>query len=537
MKRISTLLLLGIFITGFPGILSAQKKTDKPEIDSTSAAIYAGLKFRSLGPAFMSGRIADVAIHPQNDNIWYVAVGSGGVWKTINSGTTWTPVFETQKSYSIGCVAIDPTNPNTVWVGTGENVGGRHVGYGDGIYRSDDGGTTWKNMGLTESQHISKIIVHPSNSDIIWVAAQGPLWSKGGDRGFFLTKDGGKTWQKTLGDDAWTGVTDIMADPRNPDRIYAATWQRGRTVASYMGGGPGTAIYRSEDGGLTWEKLTNGLPASDMGKIGLAISPLKPDVIYAAIELDRRTGAVYRSEDRGASWKKMSDAVAGATGPHYYQELYASPHKFDRIYLMDIRIQVSEDGGKTFKRLPEQKKHSDNHCIAFRKDDPNWLLVGCDGGLYESFDLAENWHFINNLPVTQFYKIALDDAEPFYSIYGGTQDNATQGGPSQTDDRMGIRNSDWFLTLGGDGYQPATEPGNPDIVYSQSQEGELYRVDMITGEKVYIKPQPEEGEHYERFNWDSPILVSPYNPETIYFASQRVWRSDNRGDNWTDYFR
>jgi photosystem II stability/assembly factor-like uncharacterized protein len=533
MKKISTLFLLGIFISGFPCILSAQKKTEPVVNDSTSAAIFTGLKFRSIGPAFMSGRIADVAIHPQNNNIWYVAVGSGGVWKTVNSGTTWIPVFDSQKSYSIGCIAIDPSNPNTVWAGTGENVGGRHVGYGDGIYRSDDGGMTWKNMGLIESQHISEIIIHPSNSNIVWVAVQGPLWSKGGERGLYLTTDGGKTWQKTLGDDAWTGVTDIMVDPSNPNRIYAATWQHGRTVASYIGGGPGTAIYRSEDGGLSWEKLTNGLPASGMGKIGLAMSFQKPDVVYAAIELDRRTGAVYRSEDRGASWKKMSDVVSGATGPHYYQELYASPHKFDRIYLIDVRIQVSEDGGKTFQRLTEQKKHSDNHCIAFRKDDPDYLLIGTDGGLYESFDLAVNWRYIGNLPVTQFYKVAVDDAEPFYHIYGGTQDNATQGGPSRTDDQMGIRNSDWFITLGGDGHQPATEPGNPNIIYSQAQEGELHRIDMITGEKVYIKPQPGAGESYERNNWDSPILISPHNPATIYFASQRVWRSDNRGDSWT----
>jgi photosystem II stability/assembly factor-like uncharacterized protein len=533
MKKISIILVIGIFITGFASIVTAQKKTEPVMNDSTSAATFTGLKFRSVGPAFMSGRIADVAIHPLNNNIWYVAVGSGGVWKTINAGTTWTPVFDGQKSYSIGCVTIDPSNPNTVWVGTGENVGGRHVGYGDGIYRTNDAGLTWKDMGLTESQHISKIIVHPSNPNIVWVAAQGPLWSKGGERGFYLTSDGGKTWQRTLGDDAWTGVTDIMIDSRNPDRIYAATWQRGRTVASYIGGGPGTAIYLSEDGGRTWEKLTNGLPTSDMGKIGLAMSPQKPDVIYAAIELTRRSGAVYRSEDRGASWKKMSDVVSGATGPHYYQELYASPHKFDRIYLMDIRIQVSEDGGKTFLRLTEQKKHSDNHCMAFRKDDPDYMLVGTDGGLYESFDLAASWRFIGNLPVTQYYKVAVDDAEPFYNIYGGTQDNASQGGPSRTDDRAGIRNSDWFITLGGDGHQPATEPGNPDIIYSEAQEGELHRIDMITGEKVYIKPQPGEGESYERNSWDSPILVSPHNPARIYFASQRVWRSDDRGDSWT----
>ncbi|HJN06827.1 MAG TPA: hypothetical protein QF480_09445, partial [Bacteroidales bacterium] len=464
MKKLITL----IFMLGLLIGLSAQKTTSK---DTLKAKTFTGLKFRNIGPALMSGRISDIAIHPQNNNIWYVCAGSGGVWKTTNSGTTWTPIFDGQKVYSIGCVAVDPNNPHIVWVGTGENVGGRHVGYGDGIYRSNDDGNSWKNMGLSESQHISKIIVHPENSDIIWVAAQGPLWSKGGDRGLFKSIDGGKSWNKTLGDEEWTGVTDISIDPRNPELMYAATWQRGRTVAAYMGGGPGSGIHRSNDGGLTWEKLTKGLPSSNLGKIGLVISPQKPDVIYAAIELDRRTGGVFRSDNRGSSWSKQSGAVSGATGPHYYQELYASPHQFDRIYLADVRIQVSDDGGKTFRRLKEKNKHSDNHAIAFRKDDPDYLLVGCDGGVYESFDLAENWRFMANLPLTQYYKLAVDDAMPFYNIYGGTQDNGTQGGPSRTDNRSGITNADWVMTLFADGHQPATEPGNPNIVYSEWQEG------------------------------------------------------------------
>jgi len=510
--------------------LNAQDKKDK-EIFSESS--FSGLKFRSIGPAFMSGRIADIAIHPQNNNIWYVAVGSGGVWKTRNAGTTWNPIFDKQSSYSIGCVTIDENNPNIVWVGTGENIGGRHVGYGDGIYLSKDAGKSWENMGLKKSEHISKIIIHPENSDIVWIAAQGPLWSKGGERGLYKTIDGGKTWRKTLGDDEWVGATDIVMDPRNPDRLYAATWQRHRNVAAYMGGGPGTAIYKSEDGGENWEKLEKGLPKSNMGKIGLAISPQKPDILYAAIELDRRTGGLYKSTDRGASWSKQSDAVSGATGPHYYQELYASPHHFDKLYLVDVRMQVSEDGGKTFKRMKEEFKHSDNHSVAFRDDDPDYLLIGTDGGIYETFDAAENWRYIPNLPITQFYKVAVDDAEPFYNIYGGTQDNNTQGGPSRTDDTRGIANSDWEVVLFADGHQPATEPGNPDIVYAEWQQGNLVRVDRTTGEFVYIQPQPEAGEDYERFNWDAPILVSPHKPTRIYFASQRVWKSENRGDSWT----
>ncbi len=362
---------------------------------------------------------------------------------------------------------LDPQNPEVVWVGTGENVGGRHMSYGDGIYKSEDGGKSWKNMGLKKSEHLSKIIIHPNNSNTIWVASQGPLWSKGGERGVYKSTDGGKTWNQTLGDDAWIGATDMLIDPRNPDVLYAATWQRHRTVAGYIGGGPGTAIYKSTDGGETWNKLTNGIPSGNMGKIGLALSPQKPDVVYAAIELDRRTGGVYKSENQGGSWTKMSDAVAGGTGPHYYQELFASPHNFDEIYLADNYMQVSFDGGKTFKRMNENEKHVDNHAVAFKENDPNYILVGCDGGLYESFDKTENWKFIDNLPITQFYKIAVDDAEPFYFVYGGTQDNNTQGAPSRTDNIHGIRNSDWFVVLGGDGHQPATEPGNPNVVYAQ----------------------------------------------------------------------
>jgi len=315
----------------------------------TKASTYDALKFRNIGPSITSGRIADIAIHPNNENVMYVAVGSGNVWKTENAGTTWKPIFEKEGSYSIGCITIDPNNPHTLWLGTGENVGGRHVGFGDGIYKSTDGGASWKNMGLKTSEHLSRIIVHPSNPDVIWVASQGPLWSKGGERGLYKSKNGGATWERKLGDDEWTGVTEIAIDPKNPDVLYAATWQRHRTVAAYMGGGPKSSVHKSMDGGETWVKISKGLPASNLGKTGLCISPFNSDIIYACVETDRKTGGLYISTNRGASWKKQSDMVSGGTGPHYYQELYADPHQDGRLYLMNNTVLISDDHGKTYR--------------------------------------------------------------------------------------------------------------------------------------------------------------------------------------------
>ena len=523
MKNRFKITLLCAFALGMAFNLNAQK---------TDENAFSGLEFRNIGPAMTSGRIADIAIHPENENIWYVGVGSGGVWKTTNSGTTWTPIFDKQKVYSIGCVTIDPINPHTIWVGTGENVGGRHVGFGDGIYVSYDDGKTWQNMGLENSEHISKIIVHPENSDIVWAASQGPLWSKGGDRGIYKTVDGGKTWKRTLGDTEWVGATDILINPNNPDILYAATWQRHRTVAGYLGGGPGSGLHKSTDGGETWTALKNGIPKSNLGKTGLAMSPFNSDVIYAALEMDRTKGGVFISTNAGESWSKQSDAVSGGTGPHYYQELIASPHDEGTLYLMNNSALVSYDHGKTFTNMSRSNQHSDSHALVFKPSDPNYLLIGTDGGLYESFDKTASWKYVRNLPVTQYFKIAVDDAEPFYNVYGGTQDNGSHGGPSQTISADGIASADWWKTLGADGAQTATEPGNPDISYGEFQQGALWRIDSKTRETVFIQPQAREGEPYERFNWDAPILVSSHNPQRLYFASQRVWKSENRGDGW-----
>ncbi len=498
-----------------------------------SAKTFAGMGLRSIGPALMSGRVSDLEIHPNDQSTWYVAVGSGNLWKTTNSGTTWKTIFDNQGSYSIGCVTLDPNNPETVWLGTGENVGGRHVGYGDGVYRSRDGGATWENMGLKDSQHIGMIAIDPRDSNTVFVAAEGPLWSPGGERGLFKTTDGGAAWEKILGGGEYTGVNEVHLDPRDPDVMYAVMQQRFRNVAALINGGPDSGIHKSTDGGVTWRELTNGIPAEDKGKIGLAVSPIDPDIVYATIELAHRKGGFFRSADGGESWTKGAEYISGGTGPHYYQEIFASPHQLDRVYQMDVRMHVTEDGGKTFRRMKEAHKHSDNHALAFNPNDPDYLLSGCDGGLYESWDLGETWRYIANLPVTQFYKVAIDYDEPFYNVIGGTQDNATQHGPSRTDNIHGIRNSDWMITVFGDGHQPAIDPTNPDIIYSQWQQGNLVRHDRKTGEIIYIQPQPGADEETDRFNWDAPILISPHDPSTLFFASQRVWRSDNRGDSWT----
>ena len=511
--------------------LAAEEEKDiKPGLNE---ATFKGLEWRGVGPALMSGRIADIAIDPGRRSTWYIAVGSGGVWKTTNRGTTWTPVFDGQGSYSIGSITIDPNNHHVIWVGTGENVGGRHVGYGDGVYKSLDGGATWKNVGLKKSEHIGMIAIDPRDSNVVYVAAQGPLWSAGGDRGLFKTTDGGENWELILSGGSYTGANEIHLDPRNPDVLFAVKHQRYRNVAALMNGGPESGIFKSTDGGRNWRELTTGLPDEDKGKIGLAISPIDPEIMYATIELGGRKGGFWRSTDSGENWEKRSDHVSGGTGPHYYQEIFASPHKLDRIYQMDATLHISEDGGKTFVAQARGAKHGDHHAMAFDPDDPDYLMYGTDGGLYESFDLGETFRFTANLPVTQFYKVAVDYDTPYYNLYGGTQDNNTQGGPSRTTNNNGIRNSDWFITLFGDGHQPAVDPTNPDIVYAESQVGVLFRFDRKTGEMIFIQPQPDAGEESERFNWDSPILISPHDPARLYFASQRVWRSDDRGDSWT----
>jgi photosystem II stability/assembly factor-like uncharacterized protein len=513
-----------------PAAKAAPASAPQPRLN---ADLLAGLAFRNIGPAIMSGRISDIVIHPLKRHTWYVAVGSGGVWKTENAGTTWAPVFDAQPVYSIGCVTLDPSNPETVWVGTGENVSGRHVGFGDGVYRSPNGGKTWTNMGLAKSEHIGRILVDPRDPNVVFVAAEGPLWSAGGERGLYKSADGGKTWALVLEISKDTGVTSVEFDPANPDVLYAAAYQRRRSVAAFMGGGPESGIHKSEDGGKTWRKLTVGLPKGDIGKIGLAVSPIDPHVVYATVEAGPEEKGFYRSADRGESWEKRSDYISGGTGPHYYQEIFADPTVFDRVYQMDPGLRATDDGGKTWHRVDEANKHGDNHAMAFVKGDPGYILNGSDGGVYETRDGGKTWRFFENLPVTQFYKLALDNALPFYNVHGGAQDNGSQLGPSRTANAHGISNADWTITYGADGYATAIDPTDPNTVYLEWQIGNLLRYDKKSHETIYISPRAEPGDPPLRFNWDSPVAISPFSNTRLYYAGQFVWRSEDRGDSWT----
>ncbi len=510
-------------------LFSKDNEKEKSQDDLLAGLSLNVFKLREIGPAVTSGRISDFAVNPQNPSEYYVATSSGGVWKTTNAGTTFRPVFDSQGSYSIGCVTMDPNNHHVVWVGTGENNNQRAVDYGDGVYKTVDGGMTWKNMGLKASEHIGMIAVDPRDSDVVYVAAYGPLWSPGGDRGLYKTSDGGKTWDAVLTISENTGVSEVHLDPRDPDVIYAVAHQRRRRVFTLVGGGPESAVYKSEDGGKNWEKIVRGLPGGDLGRIGLAVSPVNPDYIYAIVEAQDGRGGFYLSIDRGASWKRRSSYTSRG---NYYQEIFCDPKDLMRVYSMDVYLRVTDDGGETWSALGERHKHVDNHAIWIDPKNTDYYLVGCDGGVYESFDRGKTWKFFPNLPVTQFYKVAVDNAEPFYFVYGGTQDNYSLGGPSRTISSHGIVNSDWFVTQGGDGFESQVDWKNPNIVYAQSQYGNLVRFDKKSGERMGIKPRERKGEKEYRWNWDAPLLVSPHSNTRLYFAANKVFRSDDRGNTW-----
>ena len=583
---------------------------------------YRELAFRSLGPSLTTGRISNVAIDPKNPNVWYVASASGNLWKTVNRGNTFEAVFDDAGSYSLGAVTVDPRDSNTVWLGTGENNNQRSVSYGDGVYKSTDAGKTWKRMGLEHSEHIQNILIDPRNSSVVYVTAIGPLWRAGGDRGLYKSIDGGLTWKAVLSISPDTGVTDVAMDPKKPDVLYAAAYQRRRQVGQLIGGGPESGLYKSTNGGRTWTKLTKGLPAVDVGRIGLAISWKNPNTVYALVTAQRNQGGFFRSDDAGGSWTRIGRTVATGRGgagaslpacgplgaapppsapaapapatdeaappaappqaggrggpaddcyrggdPGYYNEIFVDGHDPETIWSPWTNFSRSTDGGKTWAVVPMPDVHVDHHDIVFDPSDKDHILIANDGGLYETYDGMKTWRHFTNLPLSQFYRVATDNARPFYNVCGGAQDNGSICGPSRTLNRVGIRTSDWYNVGGGDGFQPRVDPEDPTIVYSQSQEGALGRLDLETGVRVSIRPTRQNTIGLEpapaaepapdeaagrggrggpgggrggrgagplgRWHWDSPLIISPHSARRLYFGGERLYRSDDRGDSWT----
>jgi photosystem II stability/assembly factor-like uncharacterized protein len=577
-------------------------QTGEPRLSADAMAPFA---FRSVGPSLTTGRISDVAVDPGNPSVWYVAASAGNLWKTENRGNTWTAVFDAYGSYSLGAVTVDPKDSKVVWLGTGENNNQRSVSFGDGIYKSADAGVTWKRMGLEQSEHIQNIVVDPRNSNIVYVTAIGPLWSSGGDRGLYKTTDGGQTWKAVLSISPDTGVTDLLIDPKNPDLLYAAAYQRRRAVGQLIGGGPESGVYKSTNGGQTWTRLTKGLPAVQLGRIGLALNWRNPRTVYAIVAAQLGQGGFFRSDDAGATWTRVGRAVgtgrggrgAGQEGavpapcapidpalgppsddrpaqtgrgvsddcyrggdPGYYHEIYVDAHDPDTIWSLQTNVDRSTDGGKTWSQVSMPGVHVDHHDIVFDAADRNHVLLANDGGLYETHDGMKTWRHFTNLPLSQFYRIATDNARPFYHVCGGAQDNGTICGPSRTLNRVGIRTSDWYSVGGGDGFQPRVDPEDPATVYVQSQEGSLNRLDLNTGQSTPIRPRPqnttidgkppapapkEAGQggggrggggaavaRLGRWHWDSPLTVSPHSHRRLFYGGERIYRSDDRGDSW-----
>jgi photosystem II stability/assembly factor-like uncharacterized protein len=529
MKKL-ILLVLTVFLVTSATFAKKKEKEKKAKGDTIiTSNLVSGLKWRGIGPAWASGRIADFAVNPKNPSEYYVGVASGGVWKTKNNGTTWKPIFDSYGAYSIGIVELDPNNPNVVWVGTGENNHQRALGYGNGVYKSLDGGKSFKNMGLKESRQIGGIVIDPRNSDIVFVAAEGSVWGPGKERGLYKTTNGGKTWNKVLEISENTGINNVAIDPSNPDIMYATSEQRRRTSFTKIGGGPETSVYKSTDGGENWRKINKGLPGVDKGGMGIAVSPVDPNVVYLIVEAADNKSGFFKSTNKGESWNKMSSYHASG---QYYNEIVCDPVNADKVYSTETYSKFTIDGGKTWKNIGNNKRHVDDHALWIDPTDTRHFIIGCDGGIYESWDGGANFDFKENLPITQFYRVAVDNAEPFYNVYGGTQDNNSMGGPSQTTSRSGIINDDWYVTLGGDGFWAAIDPENPDIVYTEYQYGNVSRYDKKSGERIYIKPRERKDELTYKWNWNAPMLISSHKASRLYMAANKVFKSDDRGNTW-----
>jgi photosystem II stability/assembly factor-like uncharacterized protein len=495
------------------------------KIDS---ATFGGLRARSIGPAAMGGRIAAIDATSEAPSTIYVGAASGGVWKSTDGGTTFKPVFD-EYIQSIGAIAIDPSNKETVWVGTGESWMRNSVSVGSGVYKSTDGGGTWKALGLDDSEHIARIAVSPKASDTVYVCAAGHAWNANEQRGVFKTADGGKTWKKVLYVDANTGCSDLALDPEMPNIVYAGMWQFRRQPDSFNSGGPGSGFYKSTDGGEHWQKMTNGMPAGNLGRIAVAVAPSRSSVLYALIEA-KKTG-LYRSDDLGEHWRFVNDSFNVVQRPFYFARVVVDPTDYNRVWKPGFMLTYSTDGGTTFtgSLMSGNSVHSDHHALWINPKEPNEMFLGTDGGLFQSRDRGQHWHFLNVLPVSQFYHVTYDMERP-YNVYGGLQDNGSWMAPSATAD--GVANRHWRNLGGGDGFSVVSDPNDSDIVYLESQGGHIVRVRRSTGENREINPFAAAGESKLRFNWNTPIYASPTQKGVIYIGAQYLFRSKDRGDSW-----
>ncbi|MBP9105415.1 MAG: hypothetical protein KBF56_01490, partial [Gemmatimonadaceae bacterium] len=485
------------------------------------------LPWRHIGPSSFGGRIDDIEAIPGRPSTIFVGTAGGGVFRTTNNGTTWAPVFDRDgRSTSIGDIAIAPSDPGIVWVGTGEPNNRQSSTWGDGIYRSLDGGETWTHMGLKETHHIGRVVIHPRNPNTVFVAALGHLWGPNDDRGVYRTTDGGTTWKKVLAGNNVTGAVDVALDP-DGRTVYAAMYQRQRRGFGFVGGGPGSGLFRSRDGGDTWEPLTNGLPVGVKGRIGIAIAPSQPNTVYAIVEA--KAGGVFRSDDKGSTWTRQSSLNPR---PMYYSQVRVDPQHPDRVWVLGTYVHKSIDGGKTFTTdSTGDRIHVDHHALWLNPNDGNHMMLGNDGGLYFTYDGAKNWDFIDNLPIGQFYDIDVDDRDPYY-VYGGTQDNGTWGLPVRTYNGVGITNADVINIAYGDGFFTVTDPADPRYIYANSQGGRAYRVHLATREERGIRPVPDDAKESYRFNWSTPMVRSPHDPRTIYYGGNKLFRTRDGGESW-----
>jgi photosystem II stability/assembly factor-like uncharacterized protein len=547
-----SLLVLGLCIAA--GDVSAQAPPKKAQGKAPAAAaapapapakpdygaILNTLRFREIGPAIMGGRIDDFAVVESDPRIVYVCTASGGIHKTTNAGTTWTPIFDDQDTHTCGDIAIAPSDPAIIYVGTGESNNRQSSSWGNGVYKSLDAGATWTNVGLKETHHIGRIVVHPTNPNVAYVAAAGRLWGPNEERGVYKTTDGGKTWQRVLFINADTGVNDVAMDRESPDTLYAAAYQRRRTVYGFNGSGPGSAIYKTTDGGATWKKITKGMPydaasnpqtpanvLAETGRIGLDIYRSNTNIVYALVE--HRNGGIFRSEDKGETWTKMSDTNPR---PMYYSKPRIDPNNDLRIWVLGAPIYFSEDGGKMFVTTRGQRIHGDYHAFWINPANSEHMLAGTDGGINMTHDGGKSWDFVNTIPLGQFYEIGVDMQKP-YRVCGGLQDNGSWCAPSSTLYARGVTNDEWVNVGGGDGYYVQIDPTDANILYSESQDGNVNRRNLGTNETVSIRPREKEGEARYRFQWNSPIVISKHNPKTIYYGGNFLFKSTDRGDNWT----